>query len=157
MIRATHRSPTGGQPWDFGTPEQYPALRVDFDGDGVTTSEEFGDQSHSRRASQSGRVPESSAVPPVAVTPVDHNGDDDGLNEVMNLDQLNSIRFDLNGDGKPDNSRQTAAYAAAYPEADPEGGCPSDGCIGYELAKDLDFDDNVNYAELICAIGMEQV
>ena len=31
-------------PWDFGTAEQYPALRVDFDGDGEATWQEFGQQ-----------------------------------------------------------------------------------------------------------------
>ena len=30
--------------WDFGTSGQYPALRVDFDGDGVPSWQEFGDQ-----------------------------------------------------------------------------------------------------------------
>ncbi len=30
--------------WDFGTSSQYPALLVDFDGDGVATWQEFGDQ-----------------------------------------------------------------------------------------------------------------
>ena len=31
-------------PWDFGTANEYPALRADFDGDGVWTWEEFGSQ-----------------------------------------------------------------------------------------------------------------
>lgn len=30
--------------WDFGSSRQYPALRVDFDGDGVASWREFGDQ-----------------------------------------------------------------------------------------------------------------
>ncbi len=30
--------------WDFGTSSQYPALRADFDGDGLATWQEFGDQ-----------------------------------------------------------------------------------------------------------------
>ena len=30
--------------WDFGNSRQYPVLRVDFDGDGVASWEEFGDQ-----------------------------------------------------------------------------------------------------------------
>ena len=33
--------------WDFGTVGQYPALRVDFDGDGVVSWQEFGDQRQS--------------------------------------------------------------------------------------------------------------
>jgi hypothetical protein len=36
---------TGGDdPWYFGTSRQYPVLKVDFDGDGVATWQEFGDQ-----------------------------------------------------------------------------------------------------------------
>ena len=31
-------------PWDFGMNDQYPALKVDFDGDGTATWEEFGSQ-----------------------------------------------------------------------------------------------------------------
>ena len=31
-------------PWDFGTMSQYPFLKVDFDGDGMATSQEFGPQ-----------------------------------------------------------------------------------------------------------------
>ena len=30
--------------WDFGTSSEYPALKVDFDGDGTATWQEFGDQ-----------------------------------------------------------------------------------------------------------------
>ena len=33
-----------GSPWDFGTAVQYPALKVDFNGDGNPTVEEFGEQ-----------------------------------------------------------------------------------------------------------------
>ena len=31
-------------PWDFGGPRDYPLLKVDFDGDGTATWQEFGDQ-----------------------------------------------------------------------------------------------------------------
>ena len=31
-------------PWDFGNNRQYPALKVDFDGDGMATWQEFGEQ-----------------------------------------------------------------------------------------------------------------
>ena len=31
-------------PWFFGTSNQYPVLKVDFDGDGIATWQEFGDQ-----------------------------------------------------------------------------------------------------------------
>ena len=35
---------TADDPWDFGTPSQYPALKVDFDGDGTASVAEFGSQ-----------------------------------------------------------------------------------------------------------------
>ena len=35
---------TWGAEWDFGTASQYPVLKVDVDGDGTATWEEFGDQ-----------------------------------------------------------------------------------------------------------------
>ena len=39
---------TWGTEWDFGTACQYPALKVDFNGDGTATWEEFGDQRPNR-------------------------------------------------------------------------------------------------------------
>ena len=42
---------TGGDaPWDFGSPTQYPVLKVDFDGNGTATWEEFGYQLRERPA-----------------------------------------------------------------------------------------------------------
>ena len=35
-------NPGSGDPWDFGTAQQYPALRSDLDGDGQATWQEFG-------------------------------------------------------------------------------------------------------------------
>ena len=35
---------TDDDPWDFGSDRNYPLLRVDFDGDGTATCEEFGNQ-----------------------------------------------------------------------------------------------------------------
>ena len=36
--------PAADDPWDFGTTTQYPALQVDFNGDGLATAFEFGGQ-----------------------------------------------------------------------------------------------------------------
>ena len=66
----------------------------------------------------------------------DYDADDDGLIEVSNLDQLNAIRWDLDGDG----SSSDAGYEAVFPMAVAGMGCPDTGCIGYELTTDLDFD-----------------
>ena len=70
----------------------------------------------------------------------DYDTDQDGLIEVSSLAQLATIRADLNGDGVS----PAPAYAAAFPGAMPGMGCPDDGCTGYELVADLDFDTNGN-------------
>ena len=68
----------------------------------------------------------------------DYDADDDGLIEVCSLAQLNAIRWNLDGDG----SASDAGYAAAFPDAAANMGCPSLDCLGYELTADLDFDTN---------------
>ena len=65
-------------PWDFGTASQYPALKVDFDGDGTATAYEFGGQGRG----------------------VDYDTDNDGLIEIDTAARLNVLRHDLNGDGR---------------------------------------------------------
>ncbi len=75
----------------------------------------------------------------VAVTVLvrtDYDKDDDGLLEVRRLDQLHAMRWDLDGDGTATDPGHAAAFA--NPIADM--GCPASGCVGYELAADLDFD-----------------
>ncbi len=69
----------------------------------------------------------------------DYDRDDNGLIDVRTLAQLDAIRYDLDGDGRP-NSGDWAPYTAAYPRAVPGMGCPSDTCTGYELVNALDFD-----------------
>ncbi|WP_026225243.1 GLUG motif-containing protein [Teredinibacter turnerae] len=56
----------------------------------------------------------------------DYDLDNDGLIEINDLQDLNEIRNHLNG-------------AALYGSSD---GCPDDGCVGFELTTDLDFDTN---------------
>ena len=116
-------------PWDFGTASQYPALKADFDGNGKTTWQEFGQQKRS--------------APPG----VDHDADNDGLIEITTLAQLNALRWDLNGNGGSSNPD----YYAVFPNPAWGMGCKltdHDGnpltarqpvCIGYELEADLDF------------------
>ena len=96
----------------------------------------------------------------------DYDIDDDGLIEVCSLQQLDAIRHDLDGDGAPDvyptrieevfptqpwrrglssdfsPQQRFDLYAAAFPGAVVGMGCPATGCIGYELAADLDFNQN---------------
>ena len=115
-------------PWDFGTASQYPALKADSDGDGRATAYEFGRQGRSAPA----------------IT-VDYDDDDDGLIEVVDLDQLNAMRWDLDGDGAPDVANAND-YALAFPTPAAGMGCPvtatdadDNDCLGYELTADLDF------------------
>ena len=56
----------------------------------------------------------------------DYDIDDDGLIEIDDLGDLDEIRNDTTG-------------ATLYGEND---GCPADGCFGFELTTDLDFDTN---------------
>ncbi len=88
----------------------------------------------------------------------DYDTDNDGLIEVDNLEKLNAIRYDLDGNGAWEATFENAqqSYNAAFPHRKEnlngqhntvDGammGCPSTGCKGYELTADLDFDTNGN-------------
>ena len=113
-------------PWDFGTASEYPALKADSDGDGRATAYEFGRQGRSAPL-------------------VDYDDDNDGLIEVVDLDQLNAMRWDLDGDGAPDVANAND-YALAFPNPATGMGCPitatdadDNDCTGYELDANLDF------------------
>ena len=56
--------------WDYGTPYEYPALSVDFNGDGTATWQEFGDQ-------RPNRAPFVSEVPADLTVTVGRSGDVD--------------------------------------------------------------------------------
>ncbi len=70
----------------------------------------------------------------------DYDADNDGLIDVANLAQLDAIRYDLDGDGLVDGATWMP-YLDAFPMGAPGMGCPTeDGCTGYELTANLDFD-----------------
>ena len=85
----------------------------------------------------------------------DYDADDDGLIEIKSLAQLEAVRHDLNGDGAPAKTGETA-YRSAFPGAASDMGCPSDvGCVGYELdlklkngAKDLSIAARANWTPI---------
>ena len=82
--------------------------------------------------------------PKIMLAQIDYDTNDNGLIEVSTLEQLNAIRWDLDGDGAVDSGDQ-ATYGAAFPMA--VGGTTygaitcNGGCSGYELTTSLDFED----------------
>ena len=81
-----------------------------------------------------------------SASPGDYDTDDDGLIEISTLEQLDAVRYDLDGDGVPDLSDNQADYSRAFPSPVSGLGCPAGGCEGYELTRDLDFDNPSSYA-----------
>ena len=81
----------------------------------------------------------------VAQSPIDYDADDDGLIEIGWLEQLDAVRWDLDGDGFADDGGNAERYFAAFPDAAEYMGC-TDHCHGYELARDLDFKSAGSYA-----------
>ena len=83
----------------------------------------------------------------------DYDLDDDGLIEIRDVDQLNAVRYDLDGDG----SSGSPVYDAAFPNRDPVApnamGCIA-VCRGYELADNLDFDTDGDEATYTVAAGV---
>ena len=65
----------------------------------------------------------------------DIDQDNDGLVEVCFLEDLNAVRYALDGSGLQTTSGATKTTL----------GCKSDGCNGYELVRDLDFQSDDSY------------
>ena len=67
------------------------------------------------------------------------------LADAPHADAQSTTDYDLDGDGDP-AADASAAYGAAFPGRDASAagrmGCPDGSCSGYELAADLDFDEN---------------
>ena len=80
-----------------------------------------------------------------AQSPVDYDADDDGLIEIEWLEQLDAVRWDLDGEGFADDEGNAGRYFAAFPDAAEGMGC-AENCRGYELARDLDFKSAGSYA-----------
>ncbi len=75
----------------------------------------------------------------------DYDTDNDGLIEIATLEQLNALRYDLDGNGETEVPAEWEPYFEAYDNAQEGMGC-ANGCIGFELTADLDFDDPGSYA-----------
>ena len=72
--------------------------------------------------------------------PLRAQSDDPNLINITNLEQLNAIRFDTNGNGAPEGTKEEGAvYEAAFGLSSNAVINCTDGCLGYELMNDLDF------------------
>ena len=80
-----------------------------------------------------------------AQSSVDYDLNDDGLIEITYLEQLDAMRWDAQGDGHVDGGDAGDAYEAAFPDAESGMGC-EESCVGYELTRNLDFNDRRSYA-----------
>ena len=69
----------------------------------------------------------------------DYDADDDGYVDIDSLAKLNALRWDLDADGAV-AAADKSSFGAGYPDALTGMGCPSTGCLGYELTAGLDFD-----------------
>ncbi len=72
----------------------------------------------------------------------DYDMDNDGYIDIANLAQLDAVRHDLNGNGDATHADYAAAFPRRATAASGRMGCPSTGCVGYELVASLDFDTN---------------
>ena len=124
--------------WDFGTSSRYPALKVDFDGDGAVTAAEIG--------GQHGDPPAPTPLVFIEGANGEYDSNGDRLIEISNLEQLNAVRYDLSdGNGRPDDSDDARAYRAAFPTSAGESVCDR-ACRGYELTRSLDFNSPDSYS-----------
>ena len=67
------------------------------------------------------------------------DADFDGLIEIATPAQLNAIRWDLNGDGRADDEANAKDYAAAFGFSGASALWCANGCLGFELAADIDL------------------
>ena len=65
----------------------------------------------------------------------DIDDDDDGLIDIYYLEDLDKVRHQLDGSGYKESDTATGITA----------GCPAEGCKGYELRRDLDFEADDSY------------
>ena len=68
----------------------------------------------------------------------DIDQDDDGLIEICDLEGLNAMRYQWDGSGYRESESATKITA----------GCGQGGCRGYELIRDLDFNNSDDYRNL---------
>ena len=85
------------------------------------------------------RTSHSTTTTAFVCSTIDIDQDGDGLIEICDLEGLNAIRYQLDGSGY-NTSHSTRTKITA--------GCPEDGCKGYELRENLDFNDDASYSSI---------
>ena len=137
MASVGHRfgNVAGWSQWDYLTTAEAEAPSCPADAGAPPGAP--GDSGTPTPTPEPGATPAATPTPAPTPTPVgrDYDTDDDGLIEIASLAQLDVIRHDLDGDGVSAH----AGHAAAFPNAMADMGC-LEGCSGYELDADLDFD-----------------
>ena len=136
-------------PWWYKGSESNAACKSVESGAAASLSDLAGGESHSYAAYARAGCASATRIAGVAFNTLrDYDADGDGLVEIATLEQLNAVRWDLDGDGSPSSGRATD-YAAAFPDAVSTPGnlgCPAAHCAGYELAASLDFASASSYA-----------
>ena len=112
--------------------------QTDCDGDGANNEDELacGTDPNDPTSTISGNQTDCDGDGVENVNDVDD--DNDGLIEILSLEMLYNIRYDLDGthyDTDADDSTGKEGTNA---------GCLDNACQGYELAQDLNFDENNN-------------
>ena len=80
---------------------------------------------------------EGARSPSVSAERLPIDSDNDGLIDINTLEELNNIRYNLEG-----TSYKVSADGSGISE-----GCPATGCFGYELMGNLDFASAASYAD----------
>ena len=136
-------------PWWYKGTETNAACKSVESGTAASLSDLAGGESHSYAAYARAGCASVARIARVTFNTLrDYDADGDGLVEIATLEQLNAVRWDLDGDGDPASGRATD-YAAAFPDAVSTPGnlgCPAAHCAGYELAASLDFASASSYA-----------
>ena len=75
-----------------------------------------------------------------AQSTTDYDSDNDGYIDVKTHQQLNAIRYDLDGNGDATHADYVAAFPNRVTTSSGRMGCPSGTCTGYELMNNIDLD-----------------